>query len=179
MLGALPHEHPRAGILAQTVGIATTPRDDATADFVAMYEAHYPRLVRALELSGCDRHGAEDVAQEAFARTLGHWRRVRGGSNPPGYVYRTAFRLGRRRLPESVLLDDEHPTPDVAGEAIANVSVAEALASMPPRRRTCAVMCFLGGLTPVEAGEALGIAAGTVRKQLELARAELQVKLDR
>lgn len=178
-IAAIPVDHPRARFLAHTGDIARFSRDDATAEFVDMYEAHYPRLVRALEISGCDRPGAEDVAQEAFARTLGHWRRVRGGTNPPGYAYRVAFRLARRRLPESVLLGEDHPTPDVAGEAITNVTVAAALASMPPRRRTCAVLCFVAGLTPAEAGEALGIAPSTVRKQLDHARAELQVRLDR
>src|SRR5581483_3411550 len=81
--------------LGQTVGI---PRDTplVASDFVEMYEVHYPRLVRALEIGGLDRATAEDTAQEAFARTLGHVRRVRLGSNPPGYVYRVGFRVGRR-----------------------------------------------------------------------------------
>ncbi|MCA1692656.1 MAG: hypothetical protein LC733_10840 [Actinobacteria bacterium] len=50
-------------------------------------------------LTGARRDDAEDVAQEAFARTLSRWRRVRTGSNPPGYVYRVAFRLLRRAQP--------------------------------------------------------------------------------
>jgi RNA polymerase sigma factor (sigma-70 family) len=171
--------------MTQTVAIATARddshpvADDATAEFVSLYEVHYSRLVRSLQISGADRTAAEDMAQEAFARTLGHWRRVRKGTNPPGYVYRTAFRLARRRLPTEVLLGDEVSTPDVAGEAITNVTLTAALDAMPPRRRACAILCFVGGLTPNEVGEALGIAAGTVRKQLEHARAELGVQLDR
>jgi RNA polymerase sigma factor (sigma-70 family) len=153
--------------------------DDTSADFVAVYIQHYPRLVRALELSGSERAWAEDVAQEAFARTLGHWKRVRRGSNPPGYVYRTAFRLARRRRSERPLVGDEMSLPGVESEALSNVTVNKVLEAMPERRRACAMLCFVAGLTPKEAAEALGIAAGTVRKQLELARAELQVQLDR
>jgi len=48
---------------------------------------------------------------------------------------------------------------------------------MPPRRRACVVLCWLLAVPPVEAGETLGIAAGTVRKQLELARRQLTGQL--
>ncbi|MHB1986937.1 MAG: hypothetical protein ACYCSF_02970 [Acidimicrobiales bacterium] len=40
-------------------------------DFAVVFGAHYSRVVRALELGGLDHPSAEDVAQEAFARTLG------------------------------------------------------------------------------------------------------------
>ena len=67
-----------------------------STDFVDCYQTHYPRLRRALELSGADRATAEDLAQEAFGRALARWRRVRKGANPPGYVYTTGFRLWQR-----------------------------------------------------------------------------------
>src|SRR5688572_9162212 len=77
--------------------------DAEPTDFVELFRADYGRLVVALELAGAPRPVAEDVAQEAFARTFGHWRRVRKGSSPTGYVYRTAFRLlsrDRRARPQ-------------------------------------------------------------------------------
>jgi RNA polymerase sigma-70 factor (ECF subfamily) len=129
-------------------------------------------------LGGADPAAAEDVAQEAFARTLVHWLRVRRGSNPPGYVYRTAFRLYARRVrPSEELGDATGFVPDLQGEAATRLTVEAALASMPPRRRLCATLCFIVALTPREAGEALGIAEGTVRKQLELARETLRQAL--
>ena len=95
--------------MGQTIVIAgdRSSGGEIADDFVTVYEAHYPRLVRALEIGGLDRPAAEDVAQEAFARTLGHWRRVRLGTNPPGYVYRTAFRLSRSRWRREDTLDPE------------------------------------------------------------------------
>ena len=45
---------------------------------------------------------------------------------------------------------------------------------MPARRRACAMLCFVVGLTPKEAARSLGIAEGTVRKQLGLARDDLR-----
>jgi RNA polymerase sigma-70 factor, ECF subfamily len=155
-----------------------------TSDFVECYLVHYRRLVRALRLGGADPATAEDLAQEAFARALARWRRVRKGANPPGYVYRTAFRLLSRALQKSgryTASGPEAPAPGsdtaaatVDGAAAAAVDFEAALAAMPPRRRACAVMCMVIGMSVHEAGEALGIAEGTVRKHLEEARRDLR-----
>lgn len=157
----------------KTGPIASDTEQEVAADFVATFESHYGRMVRAMELSGLDRATAEDVAQEAFARSLNHWDRVRQGSNPAGYVYRTAFRLARRNLRaigREAPLVEAAARGDVSEEASLRVTAQAALAAMPARRRSCAVMCLVLGLTTKEAARALGIAEGTVRKQLELAR---------
>ena len=161
--------------MGQTVVIEDDFTSDVARDFVAVYELHYPRLVRALEIGGLDRSSAEDVAQEAFARTLGHWRRVRLGTNPPGYVYRTAFRLSRSHWRQEYPLETEQVSRhDTAAEAVSNLALETALSHMPSRRRACAMLCFVVGLTPKEAARSLGIAEGTVRKQLGLARDDLR-----
>jgi RNA polymerase sigma factor (sigma-70 family) len=161
--------------VGQTVVIEDDRKSDVADDFVTVYEAHYPRLVRALEISGLDRPSAEDVAQEAFARTLGHWRRVRLGTNPPGYVYRTAFRLSRGHWKHDDPLESEQASRhDTAAEAVAALGLEDALSAMPARRRACAMACFVVGLTPKEAARSLRIAEGTVRKQLGLARDDLR-----
>jgi RNA polymerase sigma-70 factor (ECF subfamily) len=150
----------------------------AGADFVDCYQAHYRRLVRALRLSGADPATAEDVAQEAFARALARWRRVSRGTNPPGYVYTTGFRLLQRaqRHPSEPSTDGPSDSrPDA--EATTAVAVEAALRAMPPRRRACAVMCFVVGLSVQEAAEALEIADGTVRKHLDEARRDLAAGL--
>ena len=148
-------------------------------DYAELFRSEYPRLVRALELTGASRWQAEDVAQEAFARTLAHWRRVRNGSNPPGYLYRTAFRLMRKRglVPSSPLDDTAVPGVDV-GVAL-RVDVERALIRLPARRRACVIMTCLLDLSTADVAEALSIAPGTVRKQLELARADLRQQLTR
>lgn len=157
--------------VAIPLGATTNPSDD----FVGMYEVHSTRLVRALQLAGLGREEAEDVAQEAFARTLVHWRRVRNGENPPGYVYRVAFRLKRRQLRrDQPTADLEDVVTDIAAEASTRVGLEAVLRSMPARRRACATMCFVVGMSPVEAGRSLGIAPSTVRKQLAEARRALR-----
>lgn len=149
-------------------------------DFAVLFEDHYRRVVRALELGGLDHASAEDAAQEAFARTLGRWGRVRKGTNPPGYVFRTAFRLARRqlrRLPDLQLDESRAAATDQLAGVPLRVDVEVALSGMPPRRRACAVLCLVVGLTTGETARALGIAEGTVRKQLELARRSLRLEL--
>ena len=143
---------------------------------------HYRRLVRALWLAGADAASAEDITQEAFARALSRWRRVSRGANPPGYVYTTAFRLLQRALKKAGRTElGLTPSRSVAAAADPDTALLLAvevrLAEMPPKRRACAVMCLLAGLSVHDAGEALGIADGTVRKHLHEARTDLQEML--
>jgi RNA polymerase sigma factor (sigma-70 family) len=146
-------------------------------DYAELFRSQYPRLVRALELGGASRWQAEDMAQEAFARTLVHWRRVRAGTNPAGYLYRVAFRL----MTKLGLLDGETAapvsSPGADATATLRVDLHRALAHLPPRRRACVILVWLLDLTTADAGEALSISPGTVRKHLELARTQLATEL--
>ena len=156
-------------------GETTEPLPQAASDdFVDLFTSQYSRLVGVLRISGARGTAAEDLAQEAFARTLGHWRRVRGGPNPAGYLYRVAFRLLKRRVgvAEDPLGDIDEPSaaPGPEDTAIAAVGAARALAAMPPRRRACAALVWYLGFTSDEAGVILGIDGATVRTQLERAR---------
>ncbi len=149
-----------------------------TDDFVELFRGQYRRLVAALRLAGAGP-AAEDVAQEAFARTYRHWRRVRHGTSPTGYVFRVAFRLHAKRggvrevaigSAETLLMP---VTPSPEDGVLTNTAIAAAIAKMPPARRSCAVACWLAGMRAEEAATAFGVSAATVRKQLEWARADL------
>lgn len=148
-------------------------------DFDELYREHYPRLTRALALAGA-RDAAEDLAQEAMARTLAKWRRVRKGTNPAGYVYTTAFRLlqrHQRRVGPVARAED----PSVAGPeaaTVTNVVLAQTLDAMPPARRAVAALCISLGWSTDEAAAALGIAPSTARVQLHNAREDLHRALD-
>ncbi len=127
------------------------PTADTDA-FVALYRTHYPRVVAALALAGADDARAQDLGQEAFARTYDRWRRVRRGSNPEGYVYIVAFRLlyRGRRLDDCI---DGHDRPGGSSEdaTLNALSVAQAIEAMPPRRRACAALCFYLGFSGEQA----------------------------
>ena len=66
------------------------------------------------------------------------------------------------------------PAANPEAEVTTRVTVTAALAAMPPRRRACAVLCLVVGLSTADAASALGIAEGTVRKHLGEARDDLR-----
>jgi len=148
-----------------------------TDDFADLYRSGYPRLVAALRLAGAA--DGPDLAQEAFARTLRHWRRVRQGSNPTGYVTTTAFRLlRRRRSGQTVPMDDAHgAVPGPEAVTVVAMSVQAALATMPARRRQSAVLCLYLEMSAEEAAEAMGVTPSTIRVQLHRARTDLRAAL--
>lgn len=145
-------------------------------DFEAFYRDHYRRVVLSLRVAAGSGPDAEDLAQEAFARTLARWAKVRGGSNPAGYVYRVAFRLQSRRTRrlwhhrralDAEPRDRRSTAPELWGEVAA---LRGALARLPPACRRAAALCLLAEMTATEAAAVLGVSASTVRTQLQRAR---------
>ena len=57
------------------------------------------------------------------------------------------------------------------------VTVEATITAMPDKRRACALLCLVVGVSTRDVAEALGLADGTVRKHLEAARADLQQAL--
>ena len=153
---------------------------DAEA-FAILYREHYGKLVRALEIAGAEGAWAQDAAQEAFARALVHWRRIRTGDNPAGYVFRTAFRLlnkeraARRRMrAEAVAEGDAGALPGPESTVLARMTLGQALEVMPERQRQCVGLCLYLELGADQAADILGIEAATVRVHLHRARVKLR-----
>ena len=66
--------------------------------FRELYEREFAAVFRAALLLSGDRRLAEDAAQEAFARALARWRRLRSHPSPGGWVTTTALNVARRQL---------------------------------------------------------------------------------
>ena len=67
-----------------------------------LFDAEYAGLVRLATLITGDVAGAEDAVQEAFARAVARWPRLRSYDRPGAWVRRVTIRLavrdrGRRR----------------------------------------------------------------------------------
>jgi RNA polymerase sigma-70 factor (ECF subfamily) len=62
-------------------------------DFGEFYQANYGRVVAMATAMLGDRREAEDVAQEAFARALARWSRLRRYDQPGAWVRTVALRL--------------------------------------------------------------------------------------
>jgi len=147
-------------------------------DFERFFRDAYPAVFRALCLATRNRHEAEEVVQEAFAKVWERWNEVRLIDRPDGYLYRAAMNvfLSRRRravmaIRKSVRLlpaDDQMLAIEDRDE------LARTLALLTPRQRAAIVLTEFLDLTSEEAGQVLGVKATTVRVLANRARAALK-----
>jgi RNA polymerase sigma factor (sigma-70 family) len=149
--------------------------------FEGFYSGEYPRLARALFLLCGDRAEAEDLAQEALARTYERWSRVREMDNPTGYVYRVALNLHRRRLRSAAMavrrVAGIGRKADVVEEAETRTDVMRALAGPPPPLRAALILVDWMGLRSEEAAALLGMKSGSVRARVHRARKAFRTEL--
>jgi RNA polymerase sigma-70 factor (ECF subfamily) len=149
--------------------------------FDTFFHAHHARVVQVLAL-GWGAHAAEDAAQEAFARALQRWNRVRAMDRPDGWVYVTAVNVLRRRhgagANERAIDDRAAPHRDAADGVATRVLVRDALALLPPRQRQVVVLRYLADFSTADVAAAMGCAEGTVKSALSQALRSLRVDLE-
>jgi RNA polymerase sigma-70 factor (sigma-E family) len=154
-------------------------------EFSAFVVAHQARLQRMAWLLTADWQSAEDLVQDALAKTWRHWRRVSTAEDMDAYVRRVivnTFVSGRRRL-----WRHEHPTADPPAERMAEPSAAvvtqvvvtEALVNLSRRQRTVVVLRYFEDLSIPEVARTLGWPIGTVKsttsKALDRLRADARL----
>jgi RNA polymerase sigma factor (sigma-70 family) len=159
----------------ETTGEAQWAPPD-TRDFDSFFRAIYPRLVRAVLLLTGEIHEAEDISQEAMARVLERWDRVRSMESPEGYVYRTALNLHRKRFRSLARRQRRRvvlpvPSADHAEDVVVSRDVLHAVKSLPPTQREALVLVGWLGYSSEEAGTVLGIGPDSVRGRVHRARA--------
>ena len=154
-------------------------------DFQEFYEANYGRIVAMVTAVLGDRHEAEDVAQEAFARAYTRWSRLGGYDLPGAWVRRVALRIAidsgrrvRRAIRVSVKLaaqrQSQQPEP---ADSLTFTPLATALRRLPLREREVVVLHYLADM-PVEAiARERGLPAGTVKTRLAAGRRRLEQEL--
>jgi RNA polymerase sigma factor (sigma-70 family) len=141
---------------------------DRTPDIDGFCRALHPRLVRALAGFLGDPRLAEELAQEAFARSLGRLGRPEV-LDAEAYIFRTAFNLARSRLRRRSLASRSWRRLDRPVASWIDIDVAEAhavrdaLAQLPPRQRAAVVCRILADMSIEQTAQALDCAPGTVR----------------
>lgn len=149
---------------------------EAYADrgFSALYRESYAPMWRLAFLLVGDRHVAEEVVQDAFAKVLGRWSSL---EQPAAYlrtavVKRSYDTLRRRRLTSRLALvarrDIVDPTPD---------PLWDALARLPSKQRAALVLRFYEDLPVRDVAQLLGVREGTVKSLVHRGLARLREEI--
>jgi RNA polymerase sigma factor (sigma-70 family) len=163
---------------------AVTP----AAAFAWFFRAEYPQVVRTIALVLREPAAAEDVAQEAFLRLHLHWSKVYRYDRPDAWVRRVALNLaasharreGRRGRLERLSVTAS--TVAVSADPLAHSAdptdrVRDALLTLPHKQRALVVLYYYEDRPLTEAGELLGLTAGSAKVALHRARRRLAIEL--
>jgi RNA polymerase sigma-70 factor (ECF subfamily) len=143
--------------------------------FQELYEREYEPVFRATYLLCGDRRAAEDSTQEAFARCLERWGRLKDEPWVAGWVTSTALNharkaLRRRREPEARQSGDH--------DRDAAVDLWRAIRSLPRRQQESIVLHYASDLAVGEVAAVMGCCEGAVKSHLSRAREALRIHLE-
>ena len=157
----------------------------APEHYSALYTIYLQPLLRFAWLLCGDRHQAEDVVAEAFAKVLPQWRRGRV-YEPYAYLRRAvvneATTRGRRRVLET--REERRRSGSGRGAGRLDEVVAErdvvvrALRCLPVRQRAVLVLRYYDDLPEREVADLLGLSVGTVKSHTARGLERLRVELE-
>jgi RNA polymerase sigma-70 factor (ECF subfamily) len=125
----------------------------------------------AATVTGAER--ARDAVQEGFARALAQRGQLRREESLEAWVWRIVLRaaLETRREPANAPLADAVELIVPAAEH--DPALADALASLPPRRRLVVFLHYVADLSYADVAAVCGVSEGTVAATLAQARRQL------
>jgi RNA polymerase sigma-70 factor, ECF subfamily len=170
---------------ADTDLVSRAAGGDASA-FQALVERHRSMVYRVAYQFAGNHHDAEDIAQEVFIKVYRSLERFRHEAQLSSWLYRIVMNAcidhRRRHLPagaapfgeeaEHKMLNAREETPGPEQRAYAGelgAVLESAIADLPKGQRIVFVMRHHEGLKLCEIAEALGLAEGTVKRQLHAA----------
>jgi RNA polymerase sigma-70 factor (ECF subfamily) len=149
--------------------------------FDEFFDANYAPVVLALAMATGDRTASEEAVQEAFARALRRWSKVRDMDRPVGWIYVVAMnvvRRGARRRARDEQVIDVPIAHDATAAVATRVALRQAIVTLPIRQREAIVLRYLADLSIAETAAAMDCAPGTVKSAVHAALATLRVDLD-
>jgi RNA polymerase sigma-70 factor (ECF subfamily) len=166
---------------ARLVGLARSGDMRAFGRLVDAHQSAVRAFLRRLVGSHAD---ADDLAQEAFARTWEALDRYDGASRLRTFICGVAFQYwrrarraqARRQLRETAYaeLADTRSEP---ARAAARLALRRAMDDLAEDQRAALALCLGQEFTHAEAAEALGLPLGTVKSHVTRGRARLQAAL--
>lgn len=154
--------------------------DCAHSGFDEFYRSEHRAIVATVYRITDDAGVAEDITQDAFAKALVRWRRVRRYDRPGAWVRRVAIRdavratnrtRGQRPLPA----EPSWPAPPAV---LDDPLLLAAVRALPGQQRAAVVLYYLEDRPTSEVANLLGCGEATVRVHLRRARARLAEELD-
>lgn len=154
----------------------------ADPTFSEFMTARWAPLYRTAYLLTGDRHEAEDLLQDALARTCVRWASLRDKRAADAYVRRAMVnqmsrQWGRRKreVPTEDLPDAGHDGDlDLRADRLA---VWAEIRRLPPRMRATLVLRYLEDLTEEATARELGCSVGSVKSQTHHALKRLRAAL--
>jgi RNA polymerase sigma factor (sigma-70 family) len=143
--------------------------------FVELYEREHERVFQVTFALCRDRGLAEDATQEAFARALERWGRLRDRPWVGGWVMSTALNASRRMLrrrPPAFSVPTASPDHELATE------LWDVVRRLPRRQREAVVLHYVVDLNLSETAAVMGCREGTVKAHLSSARQALRQHLE-
>lgn len=145
--------------------------DQSRREFEEFVDRGLPRLHRmALSLTG-QQADAEDLVQEALAKTYLHWGKVAASGSPGAYVraiLANSFMSSRRRrsadeVVSTEVVDRKIRSIDSTAAFIERHDLLSAVLLLPPDQRVVIVLRYLEDLSVPEVARLLGKREGAVR----------------
>ena len=137
-------------------------------------------IALAVTMTGSRELGA-DLAHEALARAYRDWRTVGALDRPGAWVRRVLINLAidaqRRRTRETIAVSRLDPNPATAPVEAAGEAFWAAVRALPERQRAAVALYYIEDLAVAEIADVLGVAPGTVKTSLFMARRSLAVTL--
>ncbi|MGK5680529.1 SigE family RNA polymerase sigma factor [Actinoplanes sp. URMC 104] len=160
--------------------------DAREADYALFVRTRTHALLRSAYLLTGDQHLAEDLVQEALARTHRAWQRLEKPENAEAYarkvMYHAQVSLWRRPKVAEVLPADYQPdhrrgADDHADAAVERLLLRRALLTLSAKQRAVIVLRFFEDRTEAEAAQLLGVSVSTVKTQTARALDRLRALL--
>ena len=151
-----------------------------------LYDAHAPRVFRlAFRLTG-DADLAREFTQDTFVRAFAQLPKFRGDAALSTWLHRitvtvvsNAMRRVKRFRQRETDLEDVHPIGSEGSgvDPVLRDRLHRAISDLPEIYRTTLIMHDIEGYTHTEIAEVLGVAEGTCKSRLSVARAQLRETL--
>jgi RNA polymerase sigma-70 factor (sigma-E family) len=178
-----------SGIAKSSTRERLTDGSAVSSKLTELYERSAPGSVRLAYLLTGDQAVAEDIAQDAFVRVVGHLGHLRDPGSFDAYLRRIVVNLAknhfRRRAVERRFLAREaepEPVPGPEGTSVDRRTVLDALGRLPQRQRAAIVLRYYEDLPEDAIASVLRCRPATVRslvaRGVQALRSDLRETLD-